>query len=74
MEILLKFLSHFAPAVGVALQKVTSAELIILLSDFNAHMDTDDKTWKDVIRRQETLTSTKTKVACYSSVSPTDCA
>ena len=34
----------FLDEVGVALQKVTSAESIIQLGDFNAHVDTDDKT------------------------------
>ena len=34
----------FLDEVGVTLQKVTSAESIFLLGDFNAHMGTDDKT------------------------------
>ena len=34
----------FLHEVGVALQKVTSAESIVLLGDFNVHVDTDDKT------------------------------
>ena len=37
---------------GVALQKVTSAELIVLLGDFNVYMGTDDKTWKGANKRQ----------------------
>ena len=42
----------FLDEVGVALQKVTSPESIVLLGDFNAHVDTDNKTWKSVIKRQ----------------------
>ena len=42
----------FLDEVGVALQKITCAEPIVLLGDFNAHVGTDDKTWKGVIRRQ----------------------
>ena len=38
--------------VGVALQKVTSTESIVLLGDFNTHMNSDNKTWKSVIGRQ----------------------
>ena len=34
----------FLDEVGVALQKVTSAESIFLLGDFNADVGTDDKT------------------------------
>ena len=34
----------FLDEVDVALPKITSAELIVLLGDFNAHMGTDDKT------------------------------
>ena len=34
----------FLDEVGVALQKITSAESIFLLGDFNAHVGTDDKT------------------------------
>ena len=37
---------------GVALQKVTFAELIVLLDDFNAHVITDNKTWKGFIGRK----------------------
>ena len=40
----------FLHKVGVALQKVTSTESIVILGDFNAHVDTDDKTCKGVIR------------------------
>ena len=42
----------FLDEVGVALQEVTYAKLIVLLGDFNAHVSTDDKTWKSVIGRQ----------------------
>ena len=42
----------FLDKVGFALQKVTSAESIVLLGDFNAHVGTDEKTWKAVIERQ----------------------
>ena len=42
----------FLDKVGVTLQKVTSAESIVLLGDFNAHVGTDDKTCKGVIARQ----------------------
>ena len=34
----------FLDKVGVTLEKVTSAESIVLLSDFNAHVGTDNKT------------------------------
>ena len=43
----------FLDEISVALQKVTSAESIVLLGDFNAHVGTDNKTWKNVIKRQE---------------------
>ena len=42
----------FLDKVDVALQKVTSAESIVLLGDFNAHVGIDDKTWKNVIGSQ----------------------
>ena len=42
----------FLDEVGVALQKVTFAESIVLLGDFNAHVSIDDKIWKSVIERQ----------------------
>ena len=41
----------FLDEVGAALQRVTSAESIVLLGDFNAHMGTDNKSWKGVIKR-----------------------
>ena len=44
--------SLFLDEVGVALQKVTFAESIVLLDDCNAHLCTD-KTWKDNIGRPE---------------------
>ena len=44
----------FLDEVVIALQKVTPAESIVLLSDFNANVGTDDKTWKGVIGRQGT--------------------
>ena len=42
----------FLDKVDVALLKVTSAESIVLLGDFNAHVGTDCKTWKGVIGKQ----------------------
>ena len=42
----------FLDKVIVALQKITSAESIFLLGDFNVHVCTDAKTWKGVIGRQ----------------------
>ena len=42
----------FLDEVGIALQKVTSAESVVLLGDFNAHMGTENKKWKGVIGRQ----------------------
>ena len=42
----------FLDEVGVALQKVTSTESIVLLGDFNTHMNSDNKAWKSVIGRQ----------------------
>ena len=51
-QTLKRITSFFFDAVGVALQKVTSTESFVLLSNFNAHLGTDDKTWKGVIRRQ----------------------
>ena len=36
----------FLDKVGVALKKVTSAESIVVLRDFNAHVGTDDKARK----------------------------
>ena len=42
----------FLDEVIVVLQKVTSAESILLLGDFNVHVCTDTKTWKGVIGRQ----------------------
>ena len=42
----------FSDEVEFALQKVTSAESIALLGDFNVHVGTDDKTWNSVIGRQ----------------------
>ena len=38
----------FLDEVGVTLQKVTSAESIVLLGDFNAHVGIDDKTMQIV--------------------------
>ena len=60
--------------VGVPLQKVTSAESIILLGDFNAHVDTDDNTWKGVIERQgdSDINRSGRYHICCSSVAPTD--
>ena len=42
----------FLDEVGVALQKETSSESIVLPGDFNAHVGTDDTTWKGVIGRR----------------------
>ena len=63
----------FLDEVGVALQKVISAESIILLGDFNAHVGTDDKTWKGVIGRQGDSDINRNEGVFYSSVPPMDC-
>ena len=42
----------FLDELGVALQKVTSTESIVLLGDFNAHVGIDNKTWEGIIGRQ----------------------
>ena len=42
----------FLDEAGIALQKVTSAESIVLFGDSNAHAGTDNKTWKSAIGRQ----------------------
>ena len=42
----------FLNKASVALQKVISAESIVLLGDFNSHKGNDNKTWKGVIIRQ----------------------
>ena len=63
----------FLDIVGVASRKVTSAESIFLLSDYNAHMGTDDKTWKVLSEDKETPTLTETEGFCYSSVPSTEC-
>ena len=42
----------FVDDVNDALQRVGSTESIILLRDFNAHIETDSETWKGVIGRQ----------------------
>ena len=39
----------FLEEVAVALRKATSAESLVLLGDFNAHVGTDNVTWKCVI-------------------------
>ena len=42
----------FLDEVSVALQKVTYAESIVVLGDFNAHVGNDENTWRGVIERQ----------------------
>ena len=42
----------FLDEVSAALQKVTPAESILLLGDFNAHVGMDNETWKGVIGKQ----------------------
>ena len=42
----------FLVEVDVGLQKITSAESIVLLGDLIAHVGTDNKTWKGIIERQ----------------------
>ena len=50
---------HILDEVGVAFQKIISAESIVLLNDFNAYVGTDKKTWKGVIRRQGDFNTNK---------------
>ena len=64
----------FLNEVSVALQKVTCAKSIVILSDFNAHGGTENKTWKGVIKRQEDFDIIETKGVCHTSVPPTNCA
>ena len=69
--------THYQPfldEVGVALQRVTLAESIVLLSDFNAHVSTDDKTWKSVIERQGDFESKRNGRCLLQSLPQTDCA
>ena len=41
----------FADEVNDALLRVANSESIVLLGDFNAHVGTDNETWKGVIGR-----------------------
>ena len=41
----------FVDEVNDALSRVANSESIVLLGEFNAHVGTDNKTWKDVIGR-----------------------
>ena len=62
----------FLDEVSVAIQKVTSAESIVLLGDFNAQVLR--RYGKVLSEDKETLTLSETEGVCYSSVPPTDCA
>ena len=59
--------AHYQPfldEVGVALQKVTSAESIVLLVDFNVYVSTDNRYGRVLSEDKETLTLTETKYVC----------
>ena len=67
--------AHYHPfldEIGVAFQKVTSAVLIVLLGDFNAHVGTDNRHGRVLLEDKKTLILTETEGACYSSVPPMD--
>ena len=64
----------FLDNVSVALQQVTSAESIVLLDDFNAHVGTDDKIWKGVIGKQGDSDINGNGRCLLLSVPLTDCA
>ena len=64
----------FLDEVGAGLQKVTSAKSIVLLGDFNAHVSTDDKTWKAIIGRQGDSDIYKNEKCLLQFCATTDCA
>ena len=47
----------FVDAVNDALSGVTNSESFVLLGDFNAHVGTDNETWKGVIGRHGIATA-----------------
>ena len=69
--------THYKPfldEVDVALQKVTPAESIVLLGDFNAHVVLMTRYGRVLLKDKETLTLIETEGFYYSSVPPTNCA
>ena len=60
--------------VGAALKKVTFAESIVLLGDFNTHVGTTVRHERVLLEDKETPTLTEMEGFCCNSVAPMDCA